>query len=204
MRELLAAQQTDEIKAQKKQLAACRTRHGEPERLLNKIYEDNALGRLPEKRYESLLKTYGEEQETLETEIAEIRSAVEKYEDDNSRAERFMKLSERYTDFEEIPPVMIREFVEKIVLHAKDERYVKTSSQRVEIHLNFIGEFELPDAEREPTPEELAEQERAEKERERNRLRYLKRKASGYYSKPKKEPQRAEQQNAALPMAANQ
>jgi hypothetical protein len=159
---------------------------------------------LPEKRYESLLKTYGQEQDSLEKEIAEIQSAVEKYEDDSGRAERFMKLAERYTDFEEITPAMIREFVEKIVVHAKDERYVKTSSQRVEIHLNFIGEFELPDAEREPTPEELAEQERVAKERERNRQRYLKRKASGYYDKAKNEPPRAARKNADLPMAANQ
>lgn len=192
IRELLAAQQTDEVKARQKRLAACRIRHGELDRLLNKIYEDNALGRLSEKRYESLLKTYGEEQATLETEIVEIQSAVEKYEDDNGRAERFMKLVERYTDFEEITPVMIREFVEKIVVHAKESRYVKSSPQRIEIHLNFIGEFEPLDAEREPTPEELAEQERVEKEREYNRQRYLKRKASGYYNKPKKEPKRAE------------
>jgi ssDNA-binding Zn-finger/Zn-ribbon topoisomerase 1 len=76
IRELLAAQQTDEVKAQQKRLVACRTRYGELERLLNKIYEDNALGRLPEKRYESLLKTYGEEQGTFEIEIAEIQAAV--------------------------------------------------------------------------------------------------------------------------------
>jgi hypothetical protein len=204
VRELLAAQQTDDVKAQQKRLAACVNRHGELERLLNKIYEDNALGRLPEARYESLLKTYGGEQETLETEIEGIRSAVEKYEDDNGRAERFMKLVERYTDFEEITPTMIHEFIEKIVVHAKDERYVQTSSQRVEIHLNFIGEFELPSAECEPTPEELADRERVAKEREYNRRRYLKRKANGYYDKPKAEPRIAGKEAAALPMAANQ
>jgi ssDNA-binding Zn-finger/Zn-ribbon topoisomerase 1 len=204
VRVMLSAQQTDEVKAQQKRLAACRTRHGELERLLNKIYEDNALGRLPRKRFDSLTQTYGEEQDSLEKEIAEIQSAVEKYEDDNGRAERFMKLVERYTDFEEITPLMIREFVEKIVVHAKENQYVQSSPQRVEIHLNFIGEFEFLNAEREPTPEELAEQERVEKERERNRLRYLKRKESGYYNKPKKAPQKAEQKNPDLPMAANQ
>ena len=143
IRVLLAAQQTDEVKAQQKRLAACRTRHGELERLMNKIYEDNALGRLPQKRIESFTKTYGEEQGTLETEVAEIQSAVEKYEDDNGHAEWFMKLVERYTDFEEITPAMIREFIEKIVVHAKESHYVQSSPQRVEIHLNFIGEIEL-------------------------------------------------------------
>jgi ssDNA-binding Zn-finger/Zn-ribbon topoisomerase 1 len=186
IRELLSAQQTDEVKAQQKRLSDCRKRHCELERLLNKIYEDNALGKLPEKRYESLLKTYGEEQDSLEKEIAEIQSAVEKYEDDSGRAERFMKLAERYTGFEEITPAMIHEFVEKIVVHEKEDKMVHSSPQKVEIHLNFIGELELPKTESLPTPEELAEEERKAKERERNRLRYIKRKASGYYDKPAK------------------
>ena len=129
VKDMLVTQQIDDVKAQQKRLAACRTRHGELERLMNKIYEDNALGRLPEKRYESLLKTYGDEQGTLENEIMEIQSVVEKYEDDNGRAERFMKLVERYTDFEEITPIMIHEFVEKIVVHAKENQYVQSSPQ---------------------------------------------------------------------------
>jgi DNA invertase Pin-like site-specific DNA recombinase len=204
VRDMLATQQTDEVKTQQKRLAVCKTRHGELERLLNKIYEDNALGRLPEKRYQSLFNTYGQEQATLENEIAEIQTAVAKYEDDNGRAERFMKLVERYTDFAEITPIMIHEFVEKIVVHAKENQYVKSSPQQIEIHLNFICEFELPNADRVPTAEELAEQERVVKERERNRLRYQKRKAAGYYDKAKAKPPKAKRTTAVLPMAANQ
>ena len=99
---------------------------------------------------------------------------------------------------------MIHEFIEKVVVHERETPMVQSSPQRVEIHLNFIGEYELPNAEREPTPEEIAEQERLEKERERNRLRYIKRKAQGYYNKPKATPKKAKRTAAALPMAANQ
>ena len=184
IKESLATQQTGEVKAQQKRLAVCRKRHGELEHLLNKIYEDNALGRLPEKRYESLLKTYGEEQESLEKEIAEIQSAVEKYEDENGRTERFMKLVERYMNFEDISPVMIHEFIEKIVVHEREIPMVQSSPQKVDIYLNFIGEFEIPEIEEyQPTPEEVAEQERKEKERERYRRNYQERKARGYYDK---------------------
>ncbi|MDR0324622.1 MAG: DUF4368 domain-containing protein [Oscillospiraceae bacterium] len=56
----------------------------------------------------------------------------EKYEDDNGRAERFMKLVERYTDFEEITPVMIREFIEKIVVQERDMPMVQSSPQKAE------------------------------------------------------------------------
>ncbi|MDR1538094.1 MAG: DUF4368 domain-containing protein [Clostridiales bacterium] len=163
---------------------------------MNKIYEDNALGGLPGKRYESLLETYGQEQEALEAEIAEIRSAAEKYEDDNGRAERLVKLAERCTDFEEAAPAMIRELIEKIVVHEREMPMARPSPQKVEIHLSFIGELELSGPEIEPAPEELAERERMEKEREYNRRRYIKGKASGYYDKP--------QAKAVLSVAANQ
>jgi hypothetical protein len=183
IRELLSAQQTDEVKAQQKRLSACRKRHSELELLMNKIYEDNALGRLTEKRYESLHQTYGQEQDSLEKEIAEIHASVERYEDDSGRARRFLELVERYTGFDEITTTMINEFVEKIVVHEREEPMVHSSPQRIEIHLNFVGELALPEIVQLPGTEELAEQGRREKERERNRRRYQERKERGYYDK---------------------
>ena len=81
---------------------------------------------------------------------------------------------------------------------------MKSSPQQIEIYLNFIGEVEFLNAERVPTKEEIAEQECIEKERERNRLRYIKRKAQGYYDKPKAKHKKTERTAADLPMAANQ
>jgi DNA invertase Pin-like site-specific DNA recombinase len=185
--DLLAAQQTDEVKERQKRLVVCETRRDELERLFNRIYEDSALGKLPEKRYESLLNTYGNEQDLLEKEIAEIQALLGKCEDDRGRADRFLKLVERYTGFEEITTSMMREFVEKIVVHERETQNVHTSPQKVEIHLNFIGEFDLPDLECRPSAEELAERERKAKERERYRRNYQKRKALGYYDKERKQ-----------------
>jgi DNA invertase Pin-like site-specific DNA recombinase len=195
--DMLDTQQSAEIKAQQKQLAVCKTRHGELEQLLNKIYEDNALGKLPEKRFNSLSQTYSTEQEGLEKEIAEIQTAVEKYEDDSERAAQFTKLVNRYTNFEELTPAMLHEFIEKIVVHEREDKMVHTSPQKVEIHLNFIGEYVIPEMEKQPTEEEIAEelaiQKRREKDRERYRRNYLKRKAQGYYDKDDK-PKTAKQQ----------
>jgi hypothetical protein len=76
VQEVLASQQSDEVKKQKKRLVACKKRHADLEKLLCKIYEDYALGSLPEKRYESMLQTYGREQDNLETDIVELQSTV--------------------------------------------------------------------------------------------------------------------------------
>jgi len=91
------------------------------------IYEDNTLRRLPEKRFESLPKTYGDEQGTLENVTIETSRRLKKYEDDSRCAERFMKLVERYTDFEEITPFLIHEFVVKTVVYIKENQYVHSS-----------------------------------------------------------------------------
>ena len=92
---------------------------------------------------------------------------------------------------------MIREFINKFVVHTKESQNVQSSPQKAEKHLNLIGEFELLSAESdEPTLVELAEQERIEKEREYNRRWYLKRKASGYCDKPKAEPKIADKKTA--------
>jgi len=211
---MLATQQTAEIKAQQKRLAVCRTRHTELEQLLNKIYEDNALGKLPEKRFNSLSETYNTEQEELETEIAQIQTAVDKYADDSERAERFIQLVSRYTDFEELTPAMLYEFVEKIVVHEREDKMVHTSPQKVEVHLNFIGEYTIPEVLNQPTEEETAEElaieKRRAKDRERYRRNYLKRKEQGYYDKADKpKPKTAKQQppkpqTADMPIAVGQ
>jgi len=188
LRELLAKEQTVEIKAKRKRLIFCEKRHIELNTLLNKIYEDNALGRLDEERYKSLSQTYGQEQKELVQEIAKLREDVEMFEDGNIRSRRFAELVNRYTDFTELTPSMLHEFIEKIVVHERVDRYSHTP-QQVDIHFNFIGEFVSPHPEPEPTEEELAAQKKREREREYNRRKYQKRKDAGthlvYYERQK-------------------
>ena len=55
VQETQAAQQTADISKKRKRLAAAQKRAGELEKLICKIYEDNALGKLPDARYEACL-----------------------------------------------------------------------------------------------------------------------------------------------------
>jgi len=190
VQEVLASQQSDEVSKQKKRLIVCKKRHADLEKLLNKIYEDFALGALPEKRYESLLNTYGQEQDNLETEMVELQSTVERYESGSSKAVNFIKLVERYTDFTELTQTMLHELIEKIVVHERDYKGAIDSPQTVEIHLNYIGEFFPAVKEKKKlTPKEQAEHEEALKRREKYRRAYEQRVASGsqqrYYERAK-------------------
>ena len=79
-----------------------------------------------------------------------------------------------YTDFSELTTPMINEFVEKIIVHAP-EKIDGDRVQEVDIHLRFIGQFELPAPEL--TEEEIKRQEQLKRHRIKSRERYQKIKA---------------------------
>ena len=90
---------------------------GELEKLICKIYEDNALGKLPDARYEALDAQYAKEQEALNAEIAELEKAVTGYEQSRKSAEKFIALIDKYENFDTLTNTMLNEFVEKILVH---------------------------------------------------------------------------------------
>jgi hypothetical protein len=180
VQETLSSKHTGEVKSQKKRLAECKKRLSDLEILYRKIYEDNVLGKLSDNRFETLSSDYEKEQKSLEKEVEKLEKTVEDFEGGSSRAGSFMTLVDRYRNFEELTTTTLNECIEKIVVHERDFRGSPVSSQTVEIHFNFIGEFQPPVAEIDP--EILAEQE-AEKAkkialRERLHQNYLRRKAA--------------------------
>ena len=95
-------------------------------------------------------------------------------------AKRFLSIVERYEKFEELSTVMLNEFIEKIVVHERDQKGRADSPQKVDIYFNLIGQFIPPALEvPEPTEEELEEMRKNEARKEKLHQNYLKRKANG-------------------------
>ena len=63
-----------EAKKKQERLKVCRGRVDDLEKLICKIYEDNALGKMPESRYETLVTQYSKEQGELKEEIDKIET----------------------------------------------------------------------------------------------------------------------------------
>ena len=141
----------------KRKLNRDRKRSAELDGLIKKLYEAYATGKLSEKRFETLTADYEREQETLEEVIAKGQTELDAFNADTVRVDQFMALARKYTDFTELTTPMIFEFVDKIIVH-KADRSTGERTQEVEIFLKFIGKFDVPMPE--PTPEELAEEEK--------------------------------------------
>ena len=181
IRSALEIREQSEAKKLKAALKHQEKRYAELDILLKKVYEDNALGRLPDKRYEMLSAGYEKEQAELEQSIKACREQLTQYDEDTDRTEEFLALVHKYTDITELTPVIINEFVDKILVH-KAEKIDGERVMEIEIYLNFIGKVELPA--QELTEEELAEIKEKQRLRERNAM-YQRRRRAKFMPKTK-------------------
>ena len=180
VQETQVAQQSADIAKKRRRLAAAQKRAGELEKLICKIYEDNALGKLPDTRYKALDAQYAKEQDALEIEIAELEKAVTGYEQSQKSAEKFIALIDKYENFDTLTNTMLNEFVEKILVHERSRKGSQDTTQEIEIYFNFLGRYIPPSLQPVPlTPEEQEELRKREERKDRLHQNYLKRKASG-------------------------
>lgn len=122
----------------KRELAAAKKRYDELDRLFTKIYEDNASGKISDERFSKMSAAYEAEQAELSRTISEYSSALTEQTNQAQNAKKFLNIVKKYSRITELTPQILREFIEKIVVHAPD----KSSGQRVvqiDIHYNFIG-----------------------------------------------------------------
>ena len=173
VRSISQVRQQEAAKELQRKVSKAKKRIAELDMLIKKLYETYAMGKLEEKRFEMLSAEYEKEQDELEQTLASDQASLDQFNEDTDRADKFLALAKKYTDFSELTAPMINEFVEKIMVHAPD-RSTGERIQEIEIYLKFIGKFDVPMPE--PPPEELAAEEKRRQKRIRDHEKYLRQK----------------------------
>ena len=168
----LSMQQTDQTKKQQKRIPQITTRLEQIDKVLNKLYEDNALGTIPQDRYEQMSQKYSEEYYALKAELAKLQDQLSAYENAGGRAQKFLKLTERHAAFTELTPAILNEFISRIEVHERDQKGARYAIQHISIYFNYIGKFENEVTQlAEPTEQEIRQMreeiEEAKKEKSR-------------------------------------
>ena len=169
-------------------------------RLIRKLYEDNVSGRLSDTLFEQMLRDFEAELSDLTEIVSQDQQELERISRETINAEKFLSLVRKYTDFSELTPAMINEFVEKILVHQAQGKGA-SRIQEIEIFFNFVGKVDIPHKEVELTEEEkaaLAEQERRRAKKAEYNRRYMEKKRRQW--KEQQEQEQAEQ----LPLATEQ
>ena len=136
-------QMAETQREQKRRLAEATERNGELNTLIKKLYEGNATGKIPDKHFERLLSEYDSEQTALETEIEDLKAQIDSFNEDSAKADKFIAVVRRYTDFTELTTPMLNECIEKVVVHEATGGRTDRK-QKIDVYFNFVGQVELP------------------------------------------------------------
>ncbi len=139
-----------QLAAKHRELSRAKKRIAEIDTLIQKIYEDNASGKLSDERYATLSLSYEEEQKTLKAAVPELQSFLETETDKTESLQRFIQKVKQVTELKVLTPELIHEFVDKIVVYAP--RYLDGKRvQLLDIYYSGVGILH------ELTPEEMEE-----------------------------------------------
>ena len=139
-----------------RELDALTVRDRELDMLFERLYEDNVSGKINDARFAKMSKRYEQEQGENAKKIKALRLELKKDESKRMDIDDFLEMVRRYTDATTITKRMVAELIDHIeVYHAEKQDGV--TNQRVVIHYNCIGAFDVPDRRKIPEADIIME-----------------------------------------------
>ena len=139
-----------------RELDALTARDRELDMLFERLYEDNVAGKIDDARFAKMSKRYEQEQGENAKKIKALRLELKKDESQRMDIDDFLETVRRYTDATTITKRMVAELIDHIeVYHAEKQDGV--TNQRVVIHYNCIGAFDVPDRRKIPEADIIME-----------------------------------------------
>ena len=134
------AQLNKDNKHQRQQLQKDEYRSKEIDSIIQKLYEDNLLGKISDERFVKLSQSYEEEQQQLQTSISDLTEKLAKQQEDSLNISKFMTRILKYTELPELTVEIVNELIDKIVIH-KPTGTKRNRIIQIDIYYNFIGKL---------------------------------------------------------------
>ena len=145
------AQFNKDNKNQRQQLQKDEHRSKEIDTIIQKLYEDNLLGKISDERFVKLSQSYEEEQKQLQISISDLTEKLAKQQEDSLNTSKFMTRISKYTELPKLTVEIVNELIDKIVIH-KPTGTKRNRIIQIDIYYNFIGKLDKEKSE----PNDLA------------------------------------------------
>ncbi len=145
--EMLAQKTNKELEKEQKrnegELQKAITRNDTVSRLYEKLYEDNATGKVSDEWFMQLSHKYEVERLELKEKIAELRKRLADSGKQQRGRESFMKAIRQFMRMERLTAPLLRELIDHIDVF-ETEGTGKNRTQRIVIYYRFVGYVEIP------------------------------------------------------------
>ena len=137
--ELMKEQKRNEGELQK-----ATVRNDTVSRLYEKLYEDNATGKVSDEWFMQLSHKYEVERMELKAKIADLRSKLMQSDEQQKDRENFTAAVRRFMQMEHLTAPLLRELIDHIDVF-ETQGVGKNRTQRIVIYYRFVGYIELPE-----------------------------------------------------------
>ena len=131
-------------------------RDKELDMLFERLYEDNVAGKIDDARFAKMAKRYEQEQGENGKRIKALRLELKQSESKRMDIDGFLTTVRRYTNAAKITKRMVGELIDHIDVY-QAEKQDGVTTQRVVIHYNCIGAFDVPDRRKIPEADIIME-----------------------------------------------
>ncbi len=132
-----------EIKESKKEYEQATARMGKLDSFIQKLFEDNAEGKISDERFAKMTATYEAEQHDLQERVKVLETIIDEAKEKTANIESFLEIVHRYTAIQELDAEIIRTFIEKVYVY-QNEKLWSRDTKKMKIVFNFIGDIEIP------------------------------------------------------------
>ena len=142
LEEQFQIENTKQTKKQRKQLVDGQKRIQQIDQFIQKLYEDNLLGKISDERFETLSKSYEQEQIKLKELVKSLEEQIAKNSSSQKNIDQFLTRIRKYTKIESLNVALVNELIDKIVIN-KPIGSGRNRTIEIDIYYNFIGRIDI-------------------------------------------------------------
>jgi DNA invertase Pin-like site-specific DNA recombinase len=126
------------IQALQAQLKIAKARYSELDRLIEKLFEESAMGRMSDSRYQKLSIKYEAEQMDLEKQIQDCQSEISRIQQNQQDTSAWLALIKDYADIKELDRIVLSELIDRIIV-GETKVVDGKKTVNVTIYYRFVG-----------------------------------------------------------------
>ena len=119
-------------------------RISEIDTMIERLYEDNVLGKIPDDRFSKMMGKYEAEQKTLIEAVSKAEHSLKVFEQDKVDLRIFLETIRKCTDIKELTPEIVNRLIRRIEVH-NSEKLDGRKRVKLDVYFTAAGLIDIPD-----------------------------------------------------------
>ena len=119
-------------------------RIAEIDTMIERLYEDNVLGKIPDDRFSKMMGKYEAEQKTLIEAVSKAEHSLKVFEQDKVDLRTFLETIRKCTDIKELTPEIVNRLIRRIEVH-NSEKLDGRKRVKLDVYFTAAGLIDIPD-----------------------------------------------------------